>query len=226
MIPVLWALLGVAAGLAVQRTYPWLARLEQVEEPPLAWLDRALPLVVALGFGLLALKDGFGMALLVQSVALLVLAQVFAFDLQHGLVLDRVILPATALAILTAALYVPSRCGLAQCNLDSLVAALGGAGFYLLLLVAGQLIFRREALGLGDVKLAGFIGAILGLGNLAVVWGLILGMLLGGVIGLGLVLIRVKAMGDYIPYGPFMCLGAALALFLYVGPHPLLGGGG
>ena len=90
-------------------------------------------------------------------------------------------------------------------------AWLGGValfGVYFLLVV----IYPR-GMGLGDVKLAGVLGLALGWlgwGQLAV--GGFLGFLLGGLVGGLLMLIRRTGRKSKIPFGPFMLVGALIAI--------------
>ncbi|MGN6699764.1 MAG: prepilin peptidase, partial [Thermomicrobiales bacterium] len=72
-------------------------------------------------------------------------------------------------------------------------------------------IYRRRALGFGDVLLAALIGAMAG-PNVGVA--LIIGMFLGAVGGLALVALKVRTMRDYIPYGAYLCAGTIIALLL------------
>jgi len=71
-----------------------------------------------------------------------------------------------------------------------------------------KLAYKQEALGGGDIKLAGAIGAFLGLKFATVA--LFLAFLTGGVVGGLLLVFKIKSRKDYIPFGPFMCLGAVL----------------
>lgn len=69
-------------------------------------------------------------------------------------------------------------------------------------------------MGFGDVKLSGVLGlytAWLGWD----VWGagLMLGFLLGGVFGIGLILARRGGRKTAVPFGPFMIIGALVAVF-------------
>ena len=76
-------------------------------------------------------------------------------DLEHFFIPDEISLPTIAIGIGGA--YLP--------NIDGethLYGALVGAGFMLFIYGLGWLLFRREAMGLGDVKLMGLIGAFLG----------------------------------------------------------------
>jgi leader peptidase (prepilin peptidase)/N-methyltransferase len=118
-----------------------------------------------------------------------------------------ILLPGTAVALLAS--LVPAL------GLDfrsSLVGLIVGLFFFGLLFVFGRLLFRIEALALGDVWLAGMIGAMTGFyGALQTLAG---GIVLAAVgAGLLLLLRRVSAK-DYMPYGSYLCLAALLYLCL------------
>ena len=88
------------------------------------------------------------------------------------------------------------------------LAALALFGFYFLLAVV-----YPSGMGFGDVKLAGVLGLALGwLGWGELVVGGFLGFLLGALIGGGLMLARKAGRKSKIPFGPFMLLGALLAI--------------
>ncbi len=81
-------------------------------------------------------------------------------------------------------------------------------GFYFLLAV-----IYPSGMGFGDVKLAGVLGLALGwLGWGELVVGGFLGFLLGALLGGGLMLIHKAGRKSKIPFGPFMLLGALLAI--------------
>jgi leader peptidase (prepilin peptidase)/N-methyltransferase len=90
-------------------------------------------------------------------------------------------------------------------------ALLGGAAMFA---VYFALCFAYPAgMGFGDVKLSGVLGlytAWLGWGAWAV--GLFLGFLLGGVFGIALIATRKGGRKTAVPFGPFMLLGALLAV--------------
>jgi len=83
---------------------------------------------------------------------------------------------------------------------------------------AGQEADNEEALGFGDVILAGVLGLILG----PLVWfGLLLGILLGGLVGAIVMLFlmvskkyETEALMVFMPYGPFFITSAFLLLFI------------
>jgi len=86
-------------------------------------------------------------------------------------------------------------------------AAVGAASIYLVGLL-GRLIFRREAMGMGDVKLMGMLGAVLGWKQVLLVF--FIAPLFGSVVGLAIKWIKKS---DVIPYGPFLSLATFVVLF-------------
>lgn len=73
---------------------------------------------------------------------------------------------------------------------------------------AGSYIFKKEALGLGDVKLLMGIGAFTGFSG--VLGALFLGSFMGTVVGLGLRFTGKLNKMEYIPFGPYLALGSIL----------------
>lgn len=92
--------------------------------------------------------------------------------------------------------------------LSSLSGALAGGGALLLVGYLGKVILKREALGMGDVKLMFFVGAMFGWEG--VLWVFILGCALGSLVG---VPYRIVTGKREIPFGPFLSSGALLVLF-------------
>jgi leader peptidase (prepilin peptidase)/N-methyltransferase len=77
----------------------------------------------------------------------------------------------------------------------------------------GLAMLRPADLGMGDVKLAGVVGLMLGwLGWPTAVLGAFLGFLFGGLVGLVLLLVGRVGRRTQIPFGPFMLLGALVAV--------------
>lgn len=93
--------------------------------------------------------------------------------------------------------------------LASLFGLLAGAGSTWLIRALGSRLFRREAMGLGDVKFLGMIGAFLGWQGALL--SLFLGCIAGAVIGSALAL--RSGFGLKIPFGPYLALGALVSLF-------------
>lgn len=93
----------------------------------------------------------------------------------------------------------------------------GGVALFVFYLLLRML--RPGAMGGGDVKLAGLIGLHLGyLGWDSVLVGAAAGFLLGGLYGVVLLATRRATARTAVPFGPFMLMGAWLAIVLTVAP--------
>ena len=120
---------------------------------------------------------------------------------------DRLTLPAygAALVLLGAAALAghrPGRYGTA------VVLGLALAAGYVVLALAFP-----AGMGLGDGKLALSVGTLLGwFGPATTVLGGMAGIVLAGLYGLGLVLLRRASRKDELAHGPFLLLGALLAI--------------
>jgi leader peptidase (prepilin peptidase) / N-methyltransferase len=120
---------------------------------------------------------------------------------------NKIVLPSYVVAavLLTVA-------SVATSNWDALLrAAIGGVALYVFYFALG--VIKPGAMGFGDVKLAGILGMYLGwLGWGQLVVGAFLGFLLGGVVGGVLMAVQKADRKSKIPFGPFMILGAYLAV--------------
>lgn len=85
----------------------------------------------------------------------------------------------------------------------SLVGAGCGAALIYAIGKVGSIIFRKPAMGFGDVKWMGFLGATLG--PIPVLFAFLIACLLGSVVGIW---IRLRRGASYIPFGPFLSAGA------------------
>src|SRR6185369_11165692 len=81
--------------------------------------------------------------------------------------------------------------------------------------VSEEIVLPREAMGLGDVKFMGGIGAFLGWK--AVIFSLVVSSFFGALVGLVLIVLRKRAFSSRLPYGPYIALAAVL--WIFVGPE-------
>ncbi|MGP3535120.1 prepilin peptidase [Microbacterium sp. RD1] len=160
--------------------------------------------------GLIVATVSAGIAYVTFAVQTVVLAVV---DVRTHRLPDRYVLPGYPIAAVL--LTVSALAGGAPGRLWSVAGgALALFGFYLLLRM-----LRPGAMGGGDVKLAGVVGAYLGFfGWESVLLGAAAGFVLGGVFGVLLVVTRRARAGTALAFGPFLLAGAWLALFAAVAP--------
>lgn len=87
---------------------------------------------------------------------------------------------------------------------------IGGGIFYLIGLM-GQLIFKKESMGFGDVKLMAGLGLIYGMNNILVIT--VLSFFIAAIVSVTLICLKKKDWDSYIPYGPFIVIAVVLVTF-------------
>ena len=214
LIALLWGVVGAAAGYGVRLGTVRLAKLEDLESGSKWWQKWGPPVLAAIVFAAFGYLVTPFPILLVRSVFVLVLVQVIFFDFEHHLILDRVMFPAMGAALLVAILgkpWWPGGEAFGRPWLDAIVAGVGMAAVFLLLALVGGAIFRGEALGFGDVKLALFMGLLLGWPYTftAVFYGVIL-----AAVGAIVFIVTHRTLKGNIAYGPYLAVGALIVLLL------------
>jgi leader peptidase (prepilin peptidase) / N-methyltransferase len=200
-----WAVVGAAAGWFARWGSVRLARLEGLDPGARPWQVYGPPVLAALLFAVFAYDLGLSHFLLlaIRSVFVLVLVQVIFFDLEHRLILDRVIFPAMGLAVIVSVLYgQPWWAGIAT--------GLGAGILFLFLSIAGSTLLRAEVLGFGDVKLAAFMGFLLGWP--AIVDAVFIGVVVGAIAAIA-VGIWHRSLKATFAYGPYLAIGALVMLY-------------
>jgi prepilin signal peptidase PulO-like enzyme (type II secretory pathway) len=203
LFPIAWPLVGAAVGCLVRWGSVRLARLEGLEPGHQRWQVFGPPILAALLLGVFAWHFGPTPTLLIHSVFVLVLVQVIFFDFEHRLILDRIMFPSMALALVVSLFRDPWWAGVA--------AGLGVGLLFLALALAGSAIFKAEALGFGDVKLAVFMGLLLG--PLPTLQAVFYGVFMAGVVSI-VIIARHRSLKGTIAYGPYLAAGAVIVLFL------------
>lgn len=84
-------------------------------------------------------------------------------------------------------------------------------GAFAVFAIVGKRVFRQEALGWGDVKYMGALGACLGLP--AAFFTALAGSVLGTLYGLVLMMTKKAGLKTEIPFGPFLSLGTLIWIF-------------
>ena len=168
----------------------------------LFWVELATGVI----FALLYWHYGLSAELGVMAFYACLFIIIFIIDLEHGLILNKVVYPGMVVAFLLALLPRP---WLTQWIVTGVAnAALGGAiGFAILFLIA---IVSRGGMGWGDVKLAALIG--LATGFPLVFFSLIMGAILGGIVAVALVIAKKRNRRETIPFGPFLAVAAMITL--------------
>lgn len=135
----------------------------------------------------------------IMSFYFCLLTIILVIDLERGVILNKVVYPAAAIALIIGAFT--SNPGIIK------VAIGGGLGLVIMLLVA---LVSRGGIGWGDVKMAGLVGLLTGFP--LVIVSLLLAVVSGGLVAAVLLVLKVKQRKQTIPFGPFLSLGAMVTL--------------
>jgi len=134
-------------------------------------------------------------------------------DLDHYIIPDRFSLGGCVAGFVACAIH-PSLMGQTsplQGFSWSLAGAIMGALSLLAIAWLGTMLFKKEAMGMGDVKLLAALCSFLG--ATSITWILPLSSLIGAILGMILIIWQRGAWGTRIPYGPFLGLAAILWIF-------------
>jgi leader peptidase (prepilin peptidase)/N-methyltransferase len=122
-------------------------------------------------------------------------------DVECRLIFDRITIPGIFLGIGFNILINYSDVK------NSIYGIIAGSGFLILVAIVGYMVFRKETVGGGDIKLAAMIGSFIGLNG--IIFSVIIAVFSGAFIGMLFILIYKT---KYIPFGPFLSFGAILYL--------------
>jgi len=185
----------------------------------IGWRYFAVELTTALVFVAAWIASGQGIQVVSFWIFASVAIAVVFTDLDHMIIPDSLVIAALLAAVLREGLAVWSG----QMPLLSLhvpgtelavprfiAGGLVGLGVFVFIRAFSQVLFRREGMGLGDVKLAGAIGAMLGPGLALLSFGVAVAA--GAVLGLALLALRVRRRMEYLPFGPFLAAASLVAL--------------
>ena len=164
--------------------------------------------IVELLTGLIYLIIYLTYGLSIQSLIYIILSSaliIIAFiDLNEQIIPDVISLPGIVIGFILS-FFVPYIS-----FINSSLGVVVGGGIILVIGLAGSVIFKKEAMGGGDVKLAAMIGAFLGWRYIII--SLFLGFFLGALAGIVLILSKIKNREDVVPFGPFIVLGSFITL--------------
>ena len=171
----------------------------------ISWRYPLIELLTGLLTWALYLKFGLTYNFLFYLVFVYFLIVIALIDWQTKLILNKILI------VLLVTGIVINFFGHIISFKDAGIGAFVGGGAMFLVAYLGNRIFKKEAMGMGDVKLAFVSGFFLGWQF--ILWALYLGCLIA-LFGIGLIwLIRRNRLPRHIPMGPFFAAGFVLNLF-------------
>jgi leader peptidase (prepilin peptidase)/N-methyltransferase len=129
-------------------------------------------------------------------------------DLEHMILPDRITIGGMILFPILSTLFPPLQGQTTWMGglKDSLIGLAAGFGLFWTIRELGTAAFKKEAMGFGDVKLMGALGALFGWQ--AIIYITFFSALVGAVAGISLIALQRKGIKSEIPYGPYIALAA------------------
>lgn len=206
-LAVLLALSGAGWGLVSDRIA---ARWPEHEDGRVRQVDWRTPVAVVTGaaaLGVVTIRFPEPLHALVFGAYLAALVLLLATDLDQRLLPDVVTLPAIPITLVVGLSGANPLVGAS----DLPIAVAVAIGVPLVLAVVA-LPFGAGAIGMGDLKLLVSVGILAG--PLRLVTGVVYGALLAGLVIVVLLAARRITLKSYIPFGPFLILGALWAILV------------
>ncbi|MEW6601474.1 MAG: prepilin peptidase [Nitrospirota bacterium] len=141
------------------------------------------------------------------------LTVIFFIDLDHQIIPDVITLPGILLAVAMGSTILPdplSENGLLGLK-GSLAGFAAGGGFFYLVAILGRAVFKKDAMGGGDIKMMAMVGGVLGWKG--VLTTTFIGSLFGSLIGISLIILKGREWGSRIPFGPYLATGVLISIF-------------
>ena len=137
------------------------------------------------------------------------LLSAFVIDYRLQIIPNRLNLTIFEIGIIFTFLYGLSDIAI---SINMFLGMLAGGGIFLLITLVGGLIYGKEAMGFGDVKLMGALGLFFGLSNIIIIT--LVSFLIGAVLSIGLLATKIKKSDEYIPFGPFIVIATYISMFV------------
>ncbi|MDP2919567.1 MAG: prepilin peptidase [Dehalococcoidia bacterium] len=195
-------------------SYLWLRGRCRYCGAAIPWRILAVEVATGFLFAFVVATYGFDVQFLVLAFYTCLFLILAVIDLEYGLILNKITYPAIVISLILAPFW--SSFGFLRAPfwensmLQVFLSSLGGAGIYAIpfLLIV---LFYPHGLGWGDVKMAVLIGLATGLPLVLVA--MMIAFLSGGLVASFLLLLHLKRRKEAMPFGPFLSLGALVALF-------------
>lgn len=137
------------------------------------------------------------------------LLSVFVIDYKLQIIPNRLNLTIFEIGLIFTFLYGLSNIAI---SINMILGMLVGGGIFLLITLVGGLIYGKEAMGFGDVKLMGALGLYFGMSNIIVIT--LLAFLIGAILSILLLVSKKRKSSEYIPFGPFIVIATCISIYV------------
>ena len=137
------------------------------------------------------------------------LLSAFVIDYRLQIIPNRLNLTMFEIGLVIAFLYGLSDVAI---TINMALGMLVGGGIFLLITLIGGAIYGKEAMGVGDVKFMAALGLYFGFTNTLIIS--LIAFFVGAIVGIVLVIFRIKKANEYIPFGPFIVIATFMCMFI------------
>ncbi len=159
-----------------------------------------IEIITGVVFGYLYKRTGLTPELIFQFVLMAILICVVVIDMKHEIIPDQL----NVLLLVCGSIFMLTKYGVGLS--DGLYGLLIGGGLLFFIALAGPM-------GGGDIKFMAAMGLWLGL--FPTILALLIAFILGGIMGVILIVTKVKERKDHIPFGPFLVMGSIIGHFYF-----------
>lgn len=171
--------------------------------------DLKITLVTVLAILSLFYFHGISLEFFIYSIVSLMLIMCMFTDLKAQIIPNEV----NFVGFLIALCYAYYKmCVDVMLGLDLLAGMLAGATIFLLIALFAIIVYRKEGMGGGDIKLMGVLGLFFGFANIIQIF--ILSFAIGAIGSIILLATKLKKWNEYVAFGPFIVIATYITMFV------------
>ena len=137
------------------------------------------------------------------------LLSVFVIDYKLQIIPNRLSLTIFETGLIIAFLYGVSNTAI---TINMLLGMIAGIGIFILITLLSKLIFGKDSVGLGDVKLMGGLGLYFGLTNIVVIS--LISFFIAAIISIILLITKTKKANQAMSFGPFIVIASIISILV------------
>ena len=165
--------------------------------------------VLGVVYGVLAARFGIGIKSVFLCLVCTSLVMIVLSDIRYCIIPDELICAGCIFA--TAAVFPDILSGADWgSRLSPVLGAAVGAGIIYAINILGRLLYKKDALGMGDLKLMVVCGIVCGTSGTVIA--MLVGILAAGIWFAGAIALKKVRSEEYMPLGPFLVLGTLFTL--------------
>jgi leader peptidase (prepilin peptidase)/N-methyltransferase len=170
-------------------------------------LDILYTIIFLIIFNCLVYFNGNTLQTYLYTIVCAALAITFSIDFRFQLIPDEVHIVLVIVGVINLICNVSLKT-----ILNSILGAVIGGGIFFLISLLALLIFKKEGMGFGDIKLMAALGFVFGAKNILVIT--LVSFVIGAIVGSIILIVKNKNSDGYIPFGPFIAIAAITLMFV------------